>query len=97
VCPPRRDSRTALFRPSFENYTVVASAFFAETGRRARLKPGAHPGVQARLLPDVHTTSCVVGEIEYHPWLLSLNSGFESLAAHLPQAPLAEWCLAAGS
>src|SRR6185437_2566338 len=42
-------------------------------------------------LPDVHTPPRVVGEIEYHSWLLPLNSGFESRAAHRPQAPLAEW------
>jgi hypothetical protein len=45
-------------------------------------------GVQVRFLPDVHTR--VVGEIAYHSWLLPLNSGFDSRAAHRRHAPLAE-------
>jgi hypothetical protein len=51
--------------------------------------PVPYPGVQVRLLPDVHTPG-VVGEIVYHSWLLPLNSGFDSRATHLRHAPLAE-------
>jgi hypothetical protein len=36
----RRGRRIDLSRPNFENYTVVASALVAESGRRVRLKPG---------------------------------------------------------
>ena len=31
-----------------------------------------------------------VGEIEYHSWLLPMNSGFDSRTAYKPQAPLGE-------
>jgi hypothetical protein len=81
----RGDERVRRTR---EDYFVVSSVRDGiwETCRIQTPVPVV--GVQVRLLPDVH--SRVVGEIAYHSWLLPLNSGFDSRAAHRRHAPLAE-------
>ena len=85
----RRGRRMSLSRSNFENYTVVASALVAESGRRARLKPGcpngragSNPAERTRWVSTYTQPTGVVGEIVYHSWLLPLSSGFESRAAH---------------
>ena len=55
-------------RMNFENYTVVASALVAESGRRARLKPGC--SIRACRFKSCRAHMGVVGEIAHHSWLL---------------------------
>lgn len=53
----RRGRRMSPSRLNFENYTVVASALVAESGRRARLKPGC-PNGRAGSNPAERTRWC---------------------------------------